>query len=55
MSTATIASAIQREPELLDQTAVVIGGRAGITARLDESHTPIPPRHLASCQIEGSR
>jgi NADP-dependent 3-hydroxy acid dehydrogenase YdfG len=30
MSTATIASAIQREPELLGQTVVVIGGNAGI-------------------------
>ena len=25
------------------------------TARLDESYTPIPLKHLASCQIEGSR
>jgi len=30
MSTATTASPIQREPELLGQTVVVIGGRAGI-------------------------
>jgi len=30
MSTATIASPIQREPELLGQTVVVIGGSAGI-------------------------
>jgi hypothetical protein len=32
-------------------------GGVGIeeTARLDESYTPIPPKHLASCQIEGSR
>jgi hypothetical protein len=25
------------------------------TERLDEWHTPIPLKHLASCQIEGSR
>jgi alcohol dehydrogenase (NADP+) len=25
------------------------------TARLDELYTPIPLKHLASCQIEGSR
>jgi hypothetical protein len=25
------------------------------TARLDESYTPIPLKHLASCQIEGSK
>src|SRR5882724_7529957 len=30
MSTATTASPTQREPELLDQTVVVIGGSAGI-------------------------
>lgn len=30
MSTATIASTIQREPELLGQTVVVIGGSSGI-------------------------
>jgi NADP-dependent 3-hydroxy acid dehydrogenase YdfG len=30
MSTATIASRSQREPELLGQTIVVIGGSAGI-------------------------
>jgi len=30
MNTATTASAIQREPELLGQTVVVIGGSAGI-------------------------
>src|SRR6516225_12430769 len=30
MSTATTASPIQREPELLGQTVVVIGGSAGI-------------------------
>ena len=30
MSTATNASSIQREPELLGQTVVVIGGSAGI-------------------------
>ena len=30
MSTAAIASTIQREPELLGQTVVVIGGSAGI-------------------------
>src|SRR5262249_61464135 len=30
MSTATSASPIQREPELLGQTVVVIGGSAGI-------------------------
>jgi NADP-dependent 3-hydroxy acid dehydrogenase YdfG len=30
MSTATITSHIQREPELLGQTVVVIGGSAGI-------------------------
>jgi len=37
MSTATIASAIRRKPELLGQTVVVIGGSSGIgleTARL---------------------
>src|SRR5438094_5140086 len=30
MSTATTASPVQREPELLGQTVVVIGGSAGI-------------------------
>jgi short-subunit dehydrogenase involved in D-alanine esterification of teichoic acids len=30
MSTATTASFIQREPELLGQTVVVLGGTAGI-------------------------
>ena len=30
MSTATIASTVQREPELLGQTVLVIGGSAGI-------------------------
>ena len=30
MSTAITASHIQREPELLEQTVVVIGGSAGI-------------------------
>jgi hypothetical protein len=30
MSAATTASPIQREPELLGQTVVVIGGSAGI-------------------------
>ena len=30
MSTATIACAIQREPELLGQTVVVVGGSSGI-------------------------
>ena len=30
MSTATTASRIQREPELLGQTVVVIGGSAGM-------------------------
>ncbi len=30
MSSSAIASAIQREPELLGQTVVVIGGSAGI-------------------------
>jgi NAD(P)-dependent dehydrogenase (short-subunit alcohol dehydrogenase family) len=30
MTTANTASAIQREPELLGQTVVVIGGSAGI-------------------------
>ncbi len=30
MSTATTVSPIQREPELLGQTVVVIGGSAGI-------------------------
>jgi short-subunit dehydrogenase len=30
MSTTTTASPIQREPELLGQTVVVIGGSAGI-------------------------
>ena len=30
MSTATIASTIQREPELLGQTVLVIGGSTGI-------------------------
>jgi len=30
MTTATIASTLQREPELLGQTVVVIGGSAGI-------------------------
>jgi NAD(P)-dependent dehydrogenase (short-subunit alcohol dehydrogenase family) len=30
MSTATVASTLQREPELLGQTVVVIGGSSGI-------------------------
>jgi NAD(P)-dependent dehydrogenase (short-subunit alcohol dehydrogenase family) len=30
MSTATIASTLQHEPELLGQTVAVIGGSAGI-------------------------
>ena len=30
MSTATVTASVQREPELLDQTVVVIGGTAGI-------------------------
>ena len=30
MSTASVASTIQREPELLGQTVVVIGGSSGI-------------------------
>jgi len=38
------------------------GGAGGVddgeieeTAQLDESYTPIPLKHLASCQIGGSR
>ena len=39
MSTATIPTSFQREPELLGQTVVVIGGRGGLSVsnRRDES------------------
>ena len=41
---------------LVDGSIAEAAAAAKITeARLDESYTPIPLRHLASCQIEGSR
>jgi hypothetical protein len=46
MSTATTASPIRREPELLGQTVVVIGGSAGIgleTALRADSLPPFAP------------
>src|ERR1700692_982548 len=60
MSTATTSSQIQREPELLGQTVVVIGGSAGIgfeTARRARAEgakviltgrNPEPLQHAAS-------
>jgi hypothetical protein len=33
----------------------VVSGVIEETARLGESYTPIPLKHLASCQIEGTR
>src|SRR5215472_13251615 len=60
MSTATIASPIQRQPELLGQTVVVVGGSAGIgleTARracaegaklILTGRNPEPLQHAAS-------
>jgi hypothetical protein len=38
MSTATAGSPIQREPELLGQTVVVIGGSAGIGLERADEH-----------------
>jgi hypothetical protein len=39
----------------LDASSGVDSGMIEETARLDEWCTPIPLKHLASCQIEGSR
>ena len=49
MSTVTISSSIHREPELLGQTVVVIGGSAGIgfeTARHARAEGPLNLRSM---------
>ena len=43
MSTATTASATQREPELRGQTVVVIGGSSASGSRRPGAHTPREP------------
>jgi hypothetical protein len=44
MSAVTIPSPIHREPELLGQTVVVIGGSAGIGFETDAAHVRKGPR-----------
>ena len=59
MSTATIVSTMQREPELLGQTAVVIGGSGGIgletsrRARVERAKVTLAGRNPERLQRAG--